>query len=93
MHTLDLPDGNGTTDQEIIARADQEGRVVVTKDADFVESFVLKGRPRKLLVIATGNISNQALEALICSALPQIIIALTTNAYIELQRTTMITHQ
>lgn len=93
VHTLDLPHGNSTTDKEIIAIAEEECRVVVTKDADFVEAFVLTGQPRKLLVVATGNISNQALDTLVCSALPQIIAALSANDYIELQRTMLIIHQ
>lgn len=93
VHTLDLPQGNATSDKDIIALADTEDRVVITKDADFVESFVLTGQPRKLFVIATGNISNPALEALILPALSQIITALTTNDYIELQRTTLVIHQ
>jgi predicted nuclease of predicted toxin-antitoxin system len=49
LHTLDLPDGNRTSDAEILRVADEEDRVVVTKDADFVSSFLLLGRPRRLL--------------------------------------------
>jgi predicted nuclease of predicted toxin-antitoxin system len=58
LHTLDLPDENRTTDARIVEIAAQEGRVVVTKDADFVESFILHHKPEKLLLISTGNISN-----------------------------------
>jgi predicted nuclease of predicted toxin-antitoxin system len=36
IHTLDLPDGNATSDAGILAVADREQRVVVTKDTDFV---------------------------------------------------------
>ena len=36
MHTRDLPDGNRSTDEQVIECADRELRVVVTKDADFV---------------------------------------------------------
>ncbi|MCX7063936.1 MAG: DUF5615 family PIN-like protein [Proteobacteria bacterium] len=38
-HTLDLPAGNRTTDAEIVACAVAEGRIVVTKDSDFVQTF------------------------------------------------------
>ncbi|MFO0916216.1 MAG: DUF5615 family PIN-like protein [Pirellulales bacterium] len=62
IHTLDLPDGNRTTDEQLIEVADREDRVLVTKDADFVDSHVLRGRPAKLLLISTGNISNRALD-------------------------------
>ena len=63
VHTLNMPNANRTTDEQIIDAADQEQRVVVTKDADFVDSHLLHARPAKLLLISTGNISNQELEA------------------------------
>ena len=39
LHTLDLPRKNLTTDAELIAHAEKEGRIVVSKDADFVQTF------------------------------------------------------
>ena len=41
LHTLDLPKKNLSSDGEIIARARQDGRIVISKDADFVQSFLL----------------------------------------------------
>jgi predicted nuclease of predicted toxin-antitoxin system len=41
LHTFSLPDGNRSSDERIAALADQEGRVVVTKDADFRNSHLL----------------------------------------------------
>lgn len=38
IHTTALPKGNRTPDHEICRVADQESRVVVIKDADFVAS-------------------------------------------------------
>lgn len=64
LHTLDLPNGNHTSDAEIIAIASRDGRIVVTKDADFVNSFVLLRLPPRLLLISTGNIKNTDLESL-----------------------------
>lgn len=64
LHTLDLPDGNRTSDFLIIDSAEREDRVVITKNADFVNEHLLHGRPWKLLLIATGNISNRDLECL-----------------------------
>jgi hypothetical protein len=54
-HALDLPDGNRSTDEQIIQFAEQERRIVVTKDADFVNSHLLSGRPAKLLLVSTGE--------------------------------------
>src|SRR5574337_519848 len=73
LHTLDLPDGNRTTDAEINAISLREQRVVVTKDADFVNSFLLKHQPYKLLLISTGNIKNADFESLLIAQLPAIV--------------------
>src|ERR1700730_5379890 len=73
VHTLDLPDGNRTTDAQVIEFADQEQRVVVTKDADFVNAHVLQGRPAKLLLVSTGNISNRELERLVVPLIPDLV--------------------
>ena len=45
--TLDLPDGNRTTDEQINDLADREQRIVISKDVDFVDGHVLRGRPAK----------------------------------------------
>ncbi len=90
VHTLDLPDGNQTTGERISDAADREQRVVVTKDADFVDSHVLRGRPAKLLLISTGNISNRDLEALMTPLLPHIIRELQTHSFLELGRTCLV---
>ena len=58
LHTLDLSDRNRTADAEINAFSAREDRIVVTKDADFVNTHLLHGRPTRLLVISTGNIAN-----------------------------------
>jgi predicted nuclease of predicted toxin-antitoxin system len=86
IHTLDLPDGNRTTDQQINDLSDREQRVVVTKDADFVDSHLLQGRPAKLLLISTGNISNRDLEALMVPLLPAVLREFQTHSFLELGR-------
>lgn len=84
VHTLDLPDGNRTTDQPVIDLADREGRAVVTKDADFVDSHLLRSRPEKLFLISIGNISNLGLEALVVPLISDIIREFQTHAFLEL---------
>jgi len=66
LHTTDLPDGNRTTDAEIATLAEAQDRVVVTKDRDFRDGHLLNGSPRQLLVVATGNVSNNALHGRAC---------------------------
>jgi predicted nuclease of predicted toxin-antitoxin system len=42
---------NSTGDNAITAKADMEGRIVITKDADFLDSYLLFGKPSKLLLV------------------------------------------
>jgi predicted nuclease of predicted toxin-antitoxin system len=86
VHTLDLPEGNRTTDTQVIACADQEQRVVVTKDADFVNEHVLHGRPAKLLLVSTGNISNRELERLVVPLIPDLVREFQAHSFLELGR-------
>jgi predicted nuclease of predicted toxin-antitoxin system len=92
VHALDLPNGNQTTDSEINAISIQENRVVVTKDSDFVNSFLLSKEPYKLLLISTGNISNKDLEAILTPLLPTIVATFQSHDYVELTRTALIVH-
>lgn len=92
VHTLDLPAANQTPDAEVIVIAETEDRIVVTKDADFVHSFVLYRRPPKLLLISTGNISNSQLEALLLPAVPALVDAFASASFVELNRTSLIIH-
>jgi predicted nuclease of predicted toxin-antitoxin system len=61
LHTLDLPEMNRTGDSTIIEKAGIESRIVITKDADFLDSYLLFGKPAKLLLVKTGNIPNSDL--------------------------------
>lgn len=54
LHTLSFPDKNRTTDSQIIEISVRENYIVITKDADFLESFYLKKQPSKLILIKTG---------------------------------------
>lgn len=55
LHTAQLSDGNRTTDEEIARIADEQDRVVVSKDRDFRDSHLLRRTPRRLLVVATEH--------------------------------------
>ena len=91
-HTLELPNGNRTADREIVEVAMREDRIVITKDSDFVQSFLLTGQPR-LLLISAGNISNADLERLLRGSLSAIERAFTAHTYVELGRTSLLVHQ
>ncbi len=93
IHTLDLPQQNATPDSSINAISIAEERIVITKDADFVDSFITIQQPYKLLLIATGNIRNSELETLFKTYLPQIIDLITEYSYIEINQSTLIIHE
>ena len=92
LHTLDLPEQNRTQDTEITALACNEHRIVVTKDSDFVNSYLLHHRPPKLLLIATGNIGNQTLERLFARNFDEIELALDRSDFIELTAHHLVIH-
>jgi len=88
-----MPEGNRTTDMRIAGVADVEDRVVVTKDRDFRDSHLLAGSPRRLLVVATGNITNSALIVLFESNLDVIVRALGEADFVELGPAAMVVHR
>lgn len=92
LHTLDLPLKNRTPDTEIISRAMRDGRVVVSKDDDFVQAFLLTGKP-SLLLISTGNISNEDLGKLVRDNLVGIEAAFASSRFVEITRDTLVIHE
>jgi predicted nuclease of predicted toxin-antitoxin system len=93
LHTTDLPDGNRTADGRIAALADDEDRVVVTKDRDFRDGHLLSGSPRRLLVVATGNITNSALLALFEAHLGAILAEFDEADFVELGSGSLVVHR
>lgn len=86
IHTGRLPAQNRTTDEIINQLSLAETRVVVTKDSDFYHSHLLHGKPWKLLLVRTGNISTRDLTALFLRHLPAIVAAFDGNSLVELDR-------
>jgi predicted nuclease of predicted toxin-antitoxin system len=86
IHTLDLPDANRSTDEQINDVADREQRAVVTKDSDFVDSHLIQGRPAKLLLVSTGNISNRDLESVVVPLIPDIVREFQAHSFLEVGR-------
>ena len=84
LHTNDLPDKEYTTDTQIRTIAVSENRIVITKDYDFVDSFILTKIPEKLLIITTGNIKNKQLFSLWKNNLELIIFLFETHDLVEL---------
>jgi predicted nuclease of predicted toxin-antitoxin system len=55
-HVVDYVPGALTSDDEIISIAIKEKRIVVSKDIDFFDYFLLKNYPPAILLLQLGNI-------------------------------------
>jgi predicted nuclease of predicted toxin-antitoxin system len=93
IHTLDLPKQNATDDNSINAIADSEGRIVITKDGDFVASHLIAAKPKQLLFVSTGNISNSELLKNFEIHLDKICNFFETHSFIEITKDIIITRK
>ncbi|HEW98108.1 MAG: hypothetical protein DRR16_22555 [Candidatus Parabeggiatoa sp. nov. 3] len=93
VHTLDLPNGNRTQDDQINTLSIEKQWIVISKDRDFVDSFLIQGKPYKLLLLATGNLTNIELEKLFLNHFDEIASLFKIHQFIELNRTMIIIHQ
>lgn len=73
VHVNKILDGYNTSDKDICNYADQNDFVVVTKDFDFKNSFLVEGTPQKLIKINLGNLANMALIKLFSDQLMTIL--------------------
>lgn len=93
IHTCDLPKGNSSTDKEVIVFADTHDRIVITKDNDFLDSYLFFGKPKKLIIVSTGNISNKSLLELFTKNIDTIKVLMLKHVVIEIGHLEMIVHQ
>ncbi len=93
LHTRDLPQQNATSDTKINEISLQQERIVITKDSDFVNSFMTIQKPYKLLLITTGNIKNSDLERIFTNNLLILVDLLQNHDYVEMSRDEIIVHQ
>lgn len=58
VHTMDYPEGHLLQDDEIIKMAVEYQQIIITKDSDFLDNYLLKGSPPDVLLLEIGNIKN-----------------------------------
>ena len=92
VHTTALPEGNRTSDDEVARVADAEDRVLVTKDGDFRDGHLIRGSPARLLIVATGNVSNTRLLALVEANLGALLEGLDAHRFVEFRHGDLILH-
>jgi predicted nuclease of predicted toxin-antitoxin system len=93
IHTLDLPKANAIQDHEILELCIRENRVVITKDNDFLDSYLLIGKPKKLIFVKTGNMKNPILLDLFETNFQSILAFIEKYSLIEIHREEIITHE
>ncbi len=92
VHTIDLPLKNITPDDTIVQISMAENRVVISKDTDFLQSYMVHGVPQKLILVKTGNIRNAELLKLFSTYIDQIVEILTTQSLVEISEEEIISH-
>jgi predicted nuclease of predicted toxin-antitoxin system len=93
IHTDDLPERNLTSDLTIADFADRENLTLISKDSDFLKLRILQGRPRKLLMITTGNIVNKELLALIDLNFPTVMKLFNSYDVVEMNNQFVVGHK
>ncbi|OAQ41907.1 hypothetical protein A5893_01960 [Pedobacter psychrophilus] len=88
-----MPNQNFTDDNEILKFALEENRIVITKDSDFLDSYLLKSEPKKLLLIRTGNITNQMLLKIFSDKLEIITKLISESNLVEVTQNFIIQHK
>lgn len=92
VHTTALPLANRTPDSELKRLSVEGSCVVVTKDSDFVDNLLLHDNVYKLLLVSTGNISNNELIALFQERWQVISEALGEARFVELTVSGLVVH-
>jgi len=92
IHTKNLPLQNATPDSEINKLSIIEQRIVITKDKDFLDSFLIKKEPYKLLLITTGIISNKQIEQIFIQNISQMVELFMNYDFLELTKDSLIIH-
>lgn len=90
IHTLGLPEKNRSGDHFIADYADENERIVVSKDADFTRLKLLAGKPKKLLLVRTGNLNNTLLFQIFSTNLDIIEKLFLTFELVELSKTMVV---
>lgn len=93
IHTLELPDKNKTKDKWINKFSIDQERVDISKDIDFLESFLIKSEPKKLVLIKTGNIPNSHLLEIFSKNLDLIIKMIKRSNLVEISKTDIAEHE
>lgn len=91
IHTTDFPNGHLLQDNEIIQVSIKDNLIIITKDSDFFDHFLLKGEHPRVLLLKLGNISNKDLLSIFDANIELIVKEFENHAGIVLLNRTQIT--
>jgi predicted nuclease of predicted toxin-antitoxin system len=86
IHATSLGTGVKISDADVSNESMQQQRIVISKDVDFFNRFLIKKEPWKLLYLTTGNISKRDLLSLFQSNLHQILQLFQNADVVEMNR-------
>lgn len=93
LHTCELPLNNATSDNAIIELSTAENRVVITKDSDFLENFLINALPEKLIIVKIGNAPNAVLPEIFNRHLPLIVSMISRSNLVEINKSEIAEHK
>lgn len=86
IHVTTLLTNEHVPDGYICERSMAELRVVITKDTDFFNTYLIKQQPYKLIYVTTGNLKNRQLMDLFRASLDQLVSSLEKAQVIEINQ-------
>jgi predicted nuclease of predicted toxin-antitoxin system len=72
IHVNSILDGFNSKDSDIAKFADKMDLIIISKDVDFKNDFLIKGSPKKLIKINLGNVSNEEFIEVFEKEIPKI---------------------
>lgn len=72
---------------------DEEKRTIISKDTDFLVSFMVNNKPEKLILVKTGNIKNEDLSNIFKLNFEYICSSIRENDLIEINKTDIVIHK
>ena len=89
VHVSALLTNTKIPDDYICERSMAESRVVISKDVDFFNTYLIKRQPYKLLYITTDNLRNRPLLDLFRMSFTQLLDLLENASVVELNQHTI----
>jgi predicted nuclease of predicted toxin-antitoxin system len=81
-----LEHGNDTSDSIINRISISEQRILITKDSDFLDSFIIKNEPYKLIMVKLGNTSKKELIEFFTGRFEEIIEKIKVESMLLLRK-------